>query len=217
MLNKDLAHIMSMWNSNQNPVFRFHCQPFDTSSSGALSDYALIKLTLAVKTGDDMYSTLNTSGEYDVIPKFTVSAQSSKRSILYGKPGYTTENENARSYGWTCSFHEPYMVELADARLIMRFLKAITREMSMLSARFGDPSNFGQYVCRIMDALGIKIGVFHYTNDPTYNAEPGNPFYNTGYQHRHFGQAEFGRRINQVLDVWSENMFAALSAANIDQ
>jgi hypothetical protein len=103
---------------------------------------------------------------------------------------------DSKSYGWDVAYHQPYSVDLRAAERILKTLKLIEQRLARLEKLFGRPSDFGQYVARVAQALDCRAVAFE-------ASETHSSLYrDNDYRFRPIGEAV--GRINHEIHTWHE-------------
>jgi hypothetical protein len=68
-------------------------------------------------------------------------------------------SDERMDYAWSCEFR-PHSIGLSDAKRIVKALTMIDKKTEMLRRQFGFNRSYGDFVCRIANAIGANEIVF---------------------------------------------------------
>jgi len=100
------------------------------------------------------------------------------------------------TYAWGVAYLQPYHLDLYRARAMVKTLETVQRKLDRLTARYGEPADFGQYVARVAEALNATTIAFDQQPSTTGTWSRGE------YRFRPVGEAV--GTINHAIFNWHE-------------
>jgi len=72
---------------------------------------------------------------------------------------WETDRNDSHPYAWSVSYWEPYKVDIWNIEPMHKLLTKIQRGLAKLETKYGQATDFINYVARVADVLGIAHGI----------------------------------------------------------